>query len=291
MNKTKKVALSTIAAFAMAACTVATLGMAKGMTANAAEAEPVYAEQGWYMVGNGAGTLKTCSWTNYVPTFKFTPKPEDAGKKTGTFTYSGVELYAGDAFKVLYASGEWEWPNDSGWKADVTAQFSNLDNKDGYFVNGGLGNIQATEKGQGIYDFTLTVSETTTETATTTEIKLTYVRTGNITPIAKEEMYVVGTIKGLPECNWPGSIDVATKCPKMTLNEETKKWTVELELAKGDTFKVYNLASNAYFPSGIGNDCVIQEAGTYLVEYESKAPSFIVMNVETEEIVYGGPNA
>lgn len=289
MNKTKKVALSTIAAFAMAACTVATLGMAKGMTANAAEAEPVYAEQGWYMVGNGAGSLKDSSWTNYVPAFKF---KQTAGEgKTGTFTYSNVSLYAGDAFKVLYANGEWEWPNDSGWKADVTAQFSNLDNKDGYFVNGGLGNIQTTKAGEGIYDFTLTVSETTTETATTTTIKLDYKKTGAVTPIVQEEMYLVGSLAEYPECNWPGSIDVATKCPKMTFNAETKKWTITLNLYVGDTFKVYNLVNNGYFPSGIGNDCVIAEDGVYTVEYEEAAPSFIVTNIETGEIVYGGPNA
>lgn len=66
--------------------------------------------------------------------------------KVGTFTYKDVTLYEGDAFKVLYANGEWAWPSESGWGADVMAQFSNLaTNADGYFVNGGLGNIQATK--------------------------------------------------------------------------------------------------------------------------------------------------
>ncbi len=65
--------------------------------------------------------------------------------KVGTFTYKDVTLYEGDAFKVLYANGEWAWPSESGWGADVMAQFSNLaTNADGYFVNGGLGNESGT---------------------------------------------------------------------------------------------------------------------------------------------------
>ncbi len=65
--RTKKVGIvTTIAAFGMAALTLATLGVAKGMSASAAEVEPepIPAEQGWYVVGNGAGSLKDCSWTN-----------------------------------------------------------------------------------------------------------------------------------------------------------------------------------------------------------------------------------
>lgn len=271
MTKTKKVALSIIAAFAMAACTFATLGMASGLAASAAEAEPQPAAQGWYIVGNGAGSLKDSSWTDYVPDFMLDAAAGQEEGRTGTYTFTGLELYQGDAFKVLYADGEWLWPNDSGWGADVVAQFNNLaTNADGYFVNGGLGNIQATEAGQGKYNLTLTVTET--------GISLSYVKTGDITPIAMEEMYVVGSLKNYPTCNWPGAIDVATKCPKMTL--DGNKWTVELDLEVGDMFKVYNLVNNGYFPSGINNDCVIEEAGLYYIEYEVAAPSFIVMNEE-----------
>ena len=72
----------------------------------------------------------------------------------------------------------------------------------------------------------------------------------------------------------------------MTLNKVTGKWSVRLELMEGDIFKVYNLVNNAYFPSGVNNDCVIEEEGNYLVEYETKAPSFTVTNVETGDVVY-----
>lgn len=273
MNKTKKVGLSTIAAFALAACTFATLGMAKGMTANADEVEPTPepAAQGWYIVGNGAGSLKECSWTNYEPNFKLTS--ESTGKE-GTFVSNEIELYEGDAFKMLYANGEWVYPSDSGWTADVMAQFSDLTtNENGYFVDGGLGNIQATAAGQGKYMFMLTVDSET--------ISLSYFRTGDVTPIAEEEMYVVGTLKNYATCNWPGSIDVATSCPKMTLDEATQKWTVTLDLVKGDQFKVYNLKNNGYFPSGMNNNYVVAETGKYIVEYGVKAPDFTVTAVET----------
>lgn len=278
MTKSKKVALSTFAAFVLAACTVATLGMANGVSAMAAEEEPkpVPAAQGWYIVGNGAGTLSKCDWNNYVPEFKF----EGEEAKEGTFTYKNVTLYEGDAFKVLYANGEWAWPSESGWGADVMAQFSNLaTNADGYFVNGGLGNIQATKAGQGVYDFTLTV--------TATETTLSYKQTSkDVDEIAKEEMYVVGNLAAYPDCNWPGAIDVKTCCPALTLDTTTNKWKADLFLMEGDTFKVYNLVNNAYFPSGVANDCVIEVAGMYTVEYEVAAPSFTVKN-SAGEIVYG----
>ncbi len=274
MNKTKRVGLSTIAAFAMAACTFATLGMANGISANAEAVEPTPAAEGWYIVGNGAGSLSESSWTEYVPEFKL----QGAAGRVGTFTYEGLTLYEGDAFKVLYADGEWAYPNDSGWTEDVTGQFSNLaTNIDGYFVNGGLGNIQATEAGEGIYNLTLTVSDT--------GISLAYERTGSVVPIVQEEMYVVGSLQNYEDCNWPGAIDVATCCPAMEIDEETGKWTVELDLVKGDIFKVYNLVNNAYFPSGVNNDCVIAETGTYRVEYAPKAPCFEVFN-ESGDPVY-----
>ena len=274
MNKTKRVGLSTIAAFAMAACTFATLGMANGISANAEAVEPTPAAEGWYIVGNGAGSLSESSWTEYVPEFKL----QGAAGRVGTFTYEGLTLYEGDAFKVLYADGEWAYPNDSGWTEDVTGQFSNLaTNIDGYFVNGGLGNIQATEAGEGIYNLTLTVSDT--------GISLAYKRTGSVVPIVQEEMYVVGSLQNYEDCNWPGAIDVATCCPAIEIDEETDKWTVELDLVKGDIFKVYNLVNNAYFPSGVNNDCVIAETGTYRVEYAPKAPCFEVFN-ESGDPVY-----
>lgn len=72
----------------------------------------------------------------------------------------------------------------------------------------------------------------------------------------------------------------------MTLDKETQKWTVKLNLVKGDQFKVYNLINNGYFPSGMNNDCIIAEDGEYKIEYGVKAPSFIVTNVATGEIVY-----
>ncbi len=71
----------------------------------------------------------------------------------------------------------------------------------------------------------------------------------------------------------------------MEIDEETGKWTVELDLVKGDIFKVYNLVNNAYFPSGVNNDCVIAETGTYRVEYAPKAPCFEVFN-ESGDPVY-----
>ena len=79
-------------------------------------------------------------------------------------------------------------------------------------------------------------------------------------------------------------IDVATCCPALEL--DGNKWVLEIELNKGDTFKVYNLVNNAYFPSGVANDCVIPEDGAYLIEYEVAAPNFTVTN-SSGEIIFG----
>lgn len=272
MTKTKKVVMSTIATFALAACTFATLGMAKGTSANAAEKEPVYAQEGWYVVGNGAGSLKDCSWLNYVPEYKL--------EQLGDTAYIGefeieLDLYAGDAFKLLYANGEWEWTSDSGWKTEYMAQYSDLSDPTN-FVNGGLGNIQAKQDGK--YSILLIVEQDEAGAVTTT-VEAT--RKGDVTPIVMEEMYVVGSLANYPTCNWPGAIDVATKCPAMSYNATTKKWTVTLNLVAGDEFKVYNLISNAYYPGGIVGNYVVAVTGTYEVEWESAAPDFIVTPVVT----------
>lgn len=271
-TKTRRLT-TTIAAVAIAACTFATLGMAKGMSAKAAEPAAAPAA-GWYVVGNGAGTLSACSWTEYKPDFKLT-QTEGTGNYLGTFTIENITLYGGDAFKLLYADGIWQWPNDSGWTSEYVGQFGNLDNTAGYFVDGGLGNIQLVNGEDGIYNFTLTVYEM--EGTVTTYVIPNFV-TSDVPPITQEEMYVVGSLANYPTCNWPGSIDVKTSCPALTYDATTKKWTATLDLAVGDQFKVYNLVNNGYFPSGTNNDCIITEADTYTIEYETKAPSFTVTN-------------
>ncbi len=273
--RTKKVGIvTTIAAFGMAALTLATLGVAKGMSASAAEVEPepIPAEQGWYVVGNGAGSLKDCSWTNYVPDFKL---ESTATGREGSFKIENLTLYQGDAFKFLYADGTWAWPNDSGWTADVVGDYSCIDTGIKYFVDGGLGNIQVAANQSGIYNFTLDVEEE--------GVFITAVRTKALDVAAEEDMYVVGSLKNYATCTWPGAIDVATNCPKMTYDAATKKWSVELNLVIGDQFKIYNLANNSYYPSGMNNNYIVAETGTYVVEWESQAPDFTVTPVIAEK--------
>jgi hypothetical protein len=276
--RTKKVGIvTTIAAFGMAALTLATLGVAKGMSASAAEVEPepIPAAQGWYVVGNGAGTLKDCSWTNYVPDFRL----EGEGY-VGTFQTEDLTLYSGDAFKVLYADGTWAWPNDSGWKAEYVADYSNLLDMNGDFVDGGLGNIQLVQGRDGVYNFTLSVFELEGEISIYMQSNLVeYVKP----PVTTEAMYVVGTLKNYETCTWPGAIDVATNCPAMTYNAATKKWSVELNLVAGDQFKIYNLVNNSYYPSGMNNNYIVAETGKYVVEWESQAPDFTVTPVIAEK--------
>ena len=238
------------------------------------EPEPTTYEKGWYVIGNGAGYLKGCSWTEYLEEYRLTNGTDvDENNYDGIWTLNDVLLYQGDAFKILYNNGTDETPDDSGWGADIQVQYSNItENAGANFTDGGLGNIQALVS--GYYNLTLDVY---TENGVTT-ISLSYTRQDKeVPPIDLYEMYVVGKISSVPACNWPGYTDVATNCIKMTYIAETDKWIANIYLVPSDEFKVYNAVNNAYYPSGIaGNHCV-ETASKYVIEWGTDAPDILVI--------------
>ncbi len=230
------------------------------------EPEPELPASGWYVVGNGAGYLKGCSWTEFVEEYKV------ADDYTGEFTLPEMLLYAGDAFKLVYTDGEKANPEATGWTADVVAQFGNiLDNPDLAFVDGGLGNIEAVVS--GYYTFTLYV----VKDSDTTTIGLTYVRADKEIPdITLYEMYVVGKIASHPTNNWPDYTDVKIHCIKMEYNATTDKWTARVTLIPSDEFKVYNAVTGAYYPSGVV-DNYTGFSGDYVIEWGTSAPDILVI--------------
>lgn len=230
--------------------------------------EPELPASGWYVVGNGAGSLADCSWTEFVPEYKV------ADDYIGEFTLPEMLLYPGDSFKLLYTDGTDETPDATGWTADVVAQFGNLlDNPDLAFVDGGLGNIEAIVS--GYYTFTLYV----VQDADIQEvfIGLTYERSDKEVPeINLFEMYVVGTIASNPANNWPPDTDVAENCIKMDYNATTDKWTARVTLVAENEFKVYNLVNRAYYPSGVYNYYTGYE-GEFVIEWSTGAPDILVI--------------
>lgn len=283
MNKRLSCLFTSIAAFALAGLLVftgATMLKANAQEDPEPEPTPVH-ESGWYIVGNGAGTLKTCSWTEYLADYRVTGIPYDTENYTGRWTTPEIMMYPGDAFKLLYNDGSFETPDDSKWGEDIQAQFSNIAvNTDEDFVNGGLGNIEA--RVAGYYTFTLTVMKDA-ETGKVT-LTLSFDRAPNKVPpeIDLYDMYVVGTIASRPACNWPGVTDVTKNCIKMDYDPLTKKYTATVTLVATDEFKVYNLISNSYFPSGVNNNYK-GYTGEYIIEWGLDAPDILVTPVEPEQ--------
>lgn len=247
-------------------------GAGAGLTANAAQFQEAH-ESGWYVVGNGIGDLKDCSWQEYRADWRLTGTAEDETTNYfGVWKTSELLLYQGDQFKLLYNNGDWEIPDDSGWAPDVCAQYENIaDKESGDFADGGLGNIYVNES--AFYTFTLTVSED----AETGEVSLaiTYTRGDEeVPPITLYDMYVVGTIASHATSDWPDNLTaagetVAENCIRMTsraVGTETV-WEATVVLGLDDEFKLYNTITGTYYPGGFDNNLTVTEAGTYLISW------------------------
>lgn len=270
MAKRMKWLLTSFVAFFLAALFVLTgVTMLKANAQEEPEPEPELPAQGWYIVGNGAGYLEDCSWTEFVEKYRV------SDTFAGEFTLPEMLMYPGDAFKLLYTDGTKETPDDTKWTADVVAQFGNItDNTALDFADGGLGNIEAVVS--GYYTFKVSVIEIPEMQPI---IELTYSRSDVEPPeITLYEMYVVGTIASHPTNNWPSLTDVATNCIKLEYDEETDKWTATVTLIPTDEFKVYNLVTDAYYPSGVGNNYTGYE-GEYVIEWGTGAPDIKVTPV------------
>lgn len=273
MNRSKSLFSKIIAPVA---ALVLSLGIATGasvgLTANAAKLQEELPESGWYVVGNGVGQLRGCSWQEYRANWRLTGIAADEINYLGVWETPRLLLYQGDQFKLLYNNGEWEIPDDSGWTPEVCAQFENVkqdettEEKD--FSDGGLGNIYVNVS--DYYTFTLTASED----AETGEVALviTYTREhAEVPPIDLYDMYVVGTIASL-ETVWPeqAGFDL-DKCPKMaitgTTDEGVNIWTATVVLGLDDEFKLYNTITGTYYPGGFDNNLTVEEAGTYLISW------------------------
>ena len=247
-------------------------GAGVGLTANAAELQEEPVASGWYVVGNGAGDLADCSWQEYLADWRLTGTAKDEINYLGVWETPELLLYQGDQFKLLYNNGEWETPDDSGWTEEVCAQFANIvGDTEGYFSDGGLGNIYANVS--GYYTFTLTVQEEEPI------LSISFTRSEKeVPPLVLYDMYIVGSIASVETCGWPDAIiaegkTVEDTCIKMTETtvtvegEEVTIWSATVVLGLEDQFKVYNTITGTYYPGGFDNNLVVEEAGTYLVSW------------------------
>ena len=235
-----------------------------------AHAEEADERSGWYLLGNGAGSLSSCSWLTYFPDFRLTGTAENAENYVGVWHTDELLLYQGDQFKILWNDGSWIDSDESCWAFNEQVQFENLSyDYNGYFSSGVYGNIYT--EVSGYYSFTLIV----TEEEWGVSLTLNYVRSDEeVPPIILYDMYVVGKIASVPTCNWP--IDVASEgrtvedsCIPMTSNSfgYMVVWTTTVSLRPTDYFKVYNTIQGNYYPDGLGGELRVDEAGIYTVSW------------------------
>lgn len=257
------------------------VGMA-GARASAEEVdpEPVIASPGWYVVGNGAGSLKSCSWQEYLPAYKLNVVDSDEKEYEGEFTTIELLLYQGDQLKILYQDGTWAVPDDSGWTTAVSAGFDNIEGNDGSFSDGGLGNIYCEVNGY----YTFTLYATGSPTSLESELIITFERSDKeVPPITLYNMYIVGEVASVTTCNWPdnltGEATVENSCIKMT-DEGDGTWSVTLVLGLEDQFKLYNTVTHTYYPSGFEGNITVTEAGTYKLVWEEGAQTVTLTLLE-----------
>ena len=259
------------------------VGMA-GARASAEEVdpEPVIASPGWYVVGNGAGSLKDCSWQEYRADFKLEVlEPNDQIEYAGIFATIELLLYQGDQFKLLYQDGTWAVPDDSGWTTAVSAGFDNIKGNDGSFSDGGLGNIYCDRSAYYTFYLEVTGTPTSEESKLTITYEADYDR--EVPSLNLYNMYIVGEVASVTTCNWPdnltGEATVENSCIKMT-DEGDGTWSVTLVLGLEDQFKLYNTVTHTYYPSGFEGNITVTEAGTYKLVWEEGAQTVTLALLE-----------
>ena len=203
----------------------------------------------FYVVGSGAGDLKSCSFTELIPSFQLTKQPKKDENGYTVYKTAALTLYAGDTMKIVQ---DLKWDEGLGYFG-----VSNIKNNDGSLVDGGgPGNITPAVGKDGKYIFTVRTKPDITFAECTLEFEL-------VEPVAAltktEEIYIVGVLKYY-DTKWPSGRDV-TGCKKLDYDETTKEWSITVRLGgtgKGkstsDMFKLYNSVNGKYIPDGTGNN-------------------------------------
>lgn len=242
--------------------------------------QPTYPTAGWYLVGNGAGTLYDCSWTKYLSDYRLGGVAFDGSSEKdylGFWKTQSLLLYQGDQFKFLYQNGRWATPDASGWQSSYTAGFSDLsaNNSGNAFSSVGEDIIQVNKS--GYYTFYIHVAKSTGGVAITLTFNLT---STNVPSKTLEDMYIVGSVASVPACGWPDDVDVTSNCIKMTRSAYDEKWySPAIRLTAADEIKVYNLANHGYYPSFFDDNFSVATSGWYIIQWESGSQTLTAIPV------------
>ncbi len=238
----------------------------------------------FYVVGGGMGDLKSGTWTGPNEAFKFTKATEKDADGFTVYTYQ-MKLYSADEFKFIEkntistqadADGNYPWDETTTFKLadlDLTGLTDPFSGNDNIVVNTGA---------DGIYKFT--IRTTKNGAAKQNKVKVELVEA--IPPLdvaAQYEMYLVGKIASKPTSDWPSMLgvpSVPTKCYKMELQEDGETFAIEVKLATGDAFKVWNYKLNnkdaGYYPTGVGGDLKVTADGWYVVSWKIGASNVTI---------------
>ena len=232
----------------------------------------------FYVIGSGAsaGSLGECGWSGCMEELKFT-KAEAADADGNTVYTIELTLYTDDNFKII--QDVTIDPDTSAWDDSTVLYFNDLSAPTGSFTEGSGGNIITAANGR--YKFTIRTTLGGDLYANKVEVECLE----TLPDLGFEdqyEMYLVGSIASAPDCGWPGVVgkdNVPSKCVKMTYNAASQTFTVDVVLAVGDEFKVYNLKNDWYSD---GSNFTVSTPGTYRVTYSVSDNSVTVVAVPAE---------
>ena len=182
-----------------------------------------------------------------------------------------IEMYKGDQFKIVI---------DLSWKDGTNFGFQFMTEPGLVFVNeGGTGNIGIRRGKQGVYQFIL---HTDPFDYTNNYIEWELVR--EVEDKATEEMYIVGHLKASGYNSWSTEKEDMIA---MTVGADGITWSVTIEIALIDSFKIYNALNESYHPNGTGNDLSLKSeklpAGYYTITWNADTDAYTFTPAEAPE--------
>ena len=255
----------------------------------------------FYVVGGGAGDLKTGTWNGPDEKFKFT-KAEKADENGYTVYTFKLKVYSDDEFKFIEKNAITHGTDADGnqtteWHDDLVFTADDLDATaaKGVFKNVG-GNIVVETGADGVYEFTIR----TKKDGALKENKVAFTLKEKVDPLgiqAQYDMYLVGKISAKTGCKWPSEYPAATMvndvkqyCYHLELQEDGETFSVQAKLATTDTFKVWNAKLGnkdaGYYPTGMGTDLKVKTAGIYIVSWKAGASNVTISEHEHEYTAY-----
>lgn len=260
MTKRLKWSITTIALLVLAVFFL-WMGMTsmRNTSASAAENDAAATEastDGWYITGQGAGSLRNCGW-DYQSDLKLTGFSAGSDNYFGVWDTPTLTLYEGTRFEFRYSGSASDIDRD----AVSVAGYEYLAESGAYSSFGSypLTNIEVKESGE--YQFTLYVSQSQDGIVISIHA---YLVSSDVPDIELYDMTVVGAIASNPTMHWGTPAAGFYGGIPMTYSSATKIWSTEaMYLSTTDSFKVFNADSGLYYPGFIDNNLHVTTNGWY----------------------------